>query len=177
MSAMQEEILWKFDGYATTEIRGVLREDHQHIRELASELAATDSAARRKVILDELKPLLISHARAEEAAVYVALMGLENAPDARLAGAQGTVEHHMADLVIERLVYTPDTDSDMWRAHAKVLHESLERHICEEEVVLFDVLGEHFSEGELEAMARQFELTKKRLLKPAMRAVPLSRVA
>jgi len=177
MSAMEKEVLWKFDGYATTEIRGLLRDDHQTIRELAKELAETDSAARRKVILDELKPLLIAHARAEEAAVYVALMGLDDAPDARLAGAQGTVEHHMADLVIERLVYTPDTDSDMWRAHAKVLHESLERHIAEEEIVLFDVLGVHFSDGELEAMARQFESTKNRLLKPAMRAVPLSRAA
>ena len=57
--------------------------------------------------------------------------------------------------------------SDMWRAHAKVLHEALEHHIKEEEGKMFEEIGEHFSDEEREAMAARFIAGKEKLLKPA----------
>jgi hemerythrin-like domain-containing protein len=142
--------------YPDTDVRGLLHADHVRIRELAKDLAEADSAPRRKALLRELKPFLTAHSRSEESAVYAPLMELRNSPDSRLAGNEGMVEHNLADIVMERLANTSDATSDMWKAHAKVLHEALEHHIKEEESELFEELGEHFSDAEREIMAAQF---------------------
>jgi hemerythrin superfamily protein len=142
--------------YPDTDVRGLLHADHVRIRELALQLAEAESAPRRKALLRELKPLLTAHSRSEESAVYTPLMELRNSPDSRMAGNEGMVEHNLADIVLERLAKTSDASSYMWQAHAKVLHESLEHHIKEEESELFEELGEHFSDAEREAMAGEF---------------------
>jgi hemerythrin-like domain-containing protein len=151
--------------YNDADVRSLLHEDHKRIRELAKELAETQSAARRRTLVRELQPLLVAHSRAEEAAVYAPMMELRGSPDSRAAGSEGMVEHNLADIVLGRLVNTADTSSDMWKAHAKVLHESLEHHIREEEGELFHELGEHFSDEEREAMGVQFMRGKDKLLK------------
>jgi len=162
-----EKVKSTLGAYGENDVRSVLHDDHETIRELAKELAETDSAARRKSVLRELKPLLTAHSRSEEAAVYTPLMELRNSPDSRQAGNEGMVEHNLADIVVERLANTADTSSDMWRAHAKVLHEALEHHIKEEEGKMFEEIGEHFSDAEREAMASRFIAGKQKLLKPA----------
>ena len=154
--------------YGENDVRSLLHTDHQRIRDLAKELAETDSSARRKSLLRELKPLLAAHSRSEEAAVYVPLTELRTSPDSRLAGSEGMVEHNLADIVLERLANTSNTTSDMWKAHAKVLHESLEHHIKEEESSVVEELGEHFSDEERETMAAQFVRGKAKLLKAAV---------
>jgi len=149
--------------YSDTDVRGLLHADHVRILELAKDLAETDSAAHRKSVLRELKPFLTAHSRSEEAVVYAALMQLRNSADSREAGNEGMVEHNLADIVIERLAKTYDATSDMWKAHAKVLHEALEHHIKEEEGTAFEELGEHFTAEEREAMATQFVQGKERV--------------
>ncbi|MEO8738690.1 MAG: hemerythrin domain-containing protein [Casimicrobiaceae bacterium] len=149
--------------YSETDVRSLLHADHKRILELAKELAETDSAARRKSVLRDLKPFLTAHSRSEEAAVYAPLMQLRDSPDSREAGNEGMVEHNLADIVVERLANTYDATSDMWKAHAKVLHEALEHHIKEEEGAVFEELGEHFTAEEREAMATQFVQGKEKI--------------
>jgi hemerythrin superfamily protein len=161
--------------YSDTDVRSLLHEDHEKIRTLAKELAETDSAARRKSIVRELKPLLTAHSRSEEAAVYIPLTELKSSPDSRLAGSEGMVEHNLADIVMERLAATADASSDMWRAHAKVIHDLLEHHIKEEESELFEELGEHFSDEEREAMAARFVAGKLEVAKKAASSASASR--
>lgn len=161
--------------YSDTDVRSLLHEDHEKIRTLAKELAETDSAARRKSIVRELKPFLTAHSRSEEAAVYTPLVELKSSPDSRLAGNEGFVEHNLADIVMERLAATPDASSDMWRAHAKVIHDLLEHHIKEEESELFEELGEHFSDDEREAMGARFIDTKIKLSKKPAASASASR--
>jgi hemerythrin-like domain-containing protein len=151
--------------YSDVDVRSLLHSDHKKIRELAKELAETTSAARRKTVIRELQPLLVAHSRSEEAAVYTPMMELRSSPDSRAAGNEGMVEHNLADIVLGRLANTADTSSDMWKAHAKVLHESLEHHIKEEESNLFHELGEHFSDEERQAMGAQFTRGKEKLLR------------
>lgn len=148
--------------YPDTDVRGLLQADHVRIRELAKDLAEAASAPQRKALLRELKPFLTAHSRSEEAAVYAPLMESRKSPDSRLAGNEGMVEHNLADIVLERLANTADATSDMWKAHAKVLHESLEHHIKEEESELFEELGEHFSDAERQGMAAQFLRAKEK---------------
>jgi len=161
--------------YSDTDVRSLLHEDHEKIRTLAKELAETDSAARRKSIVRELKPFLTVHSRSEEAAVYTPLMELKSSPDSRLAGNEGFVEHNLADIVMERLAATADASSDMWRAHAKVIHDLLEHHIKEEESELFEELGEHFTDEEREAMGAQFVAGKVKVAKKAAASASASR--
>jgi len=151
--------------YSDADVRSLLHSDHKKIRELAKELAETQSSARRRTLVRELQPLLVAHSRSEEATVYAPLMELRGSPDSRSAGNEGMVEHNLADIVLGRLANTSDTSSDMWKAHAKVLHESLEHHIKEEENNVFQELGEHFSDEERETMGVQFARGKEKLLK------------
>jgi hemerythrin-like domain-containing protein len=151
--------------YGDADVRTLLHQDHKRIRELAKELAETESAARRRTLVRELQPLLVAHSRSEEASVYTPMMELRGSPDSRAASNEGMVEHNLADIVLGRLVNTADTSSDMWKAHAKVLHEALEHHIKEEEDELFHELGEHFSDEDRETMGVQFTRGKEKLLK------------
>jgi hemerythrin-like domain-containing protein len=149
--------------YPDTDVRALLHADHGQILNLAKELAETESAARRKTVVRELKAILVPHSRSEEAAVYTPMMALRESPDSRQAANEGMVEHNLADIVLDRLANTTDVTSDMWKAHAKVLHEALEHHIKEEEDALFEELGEHFSDAEREMMAAQFLQGKEKL--------------
>lgn len=149
--------------YGDTDVRGLLHADHVRILELAKDLAQTDSAAHRKSVLRDLKPFLTAHSRSEEAVVYAALMKLRNSLDSREAGNEGMVEHNLADIVIDRLANTYNATTDMWKAHAKVLHEALEHHIKEEEGSAFEELGKHFTDEERQTMATQFLQGKERI--------------
>jgi hemerythrin-like domain-containing protein len=160
-----EKVRVRLGTYSDTDVRALLHADHEVIRDLAKELAETQSAARRKTLVRELKEILVPHSRSEEAAVYTPLMRLRNSPDSRAAGSEGMVEHNLADIVLERLANTADVSSDMWKAHAVVLHEALEHHIKEEESKVFEELGEHFSDEQREAMGVEFTQGKLKLLK------------
>ena len=151
--------------YGEADVRSLLHEDHKKMRELAKELAETPSASRRRNVLRELKPLLVAHSRSEEDSVYKPLMALRGSADSRAAANEGMVEHNLTDIVVARLANTADSSSDMWKAHAQVLHEALEHHIKEEEHELFEELGEHFSDEEREAMGGRFIRGRAKLLK------------
>lgn len=153
---VMEKVRSTLGAYSETDVRAMLQSDHQEILQLAREIAEATTAARRHALLRQLKPLLTAHARSEERAVYVPLTELRSSPDSRLAGSEGAVEHSLVDVVLGRMFGTADASTDMWRAHAKVLHESLEHHIKEEENELFEELGEHFSEEQRAAMAQNF---------------------
>jgi hypothetical protein len=163
-----EKVRTTLGQYADTDIRELLHVDHERIRDLARELAETESVMRRKVLLHELRLLLRTHSRSEEAAVYAPLMALHNSPDSRVAGNEGMIEHNLAEIVLDRLANTSAHSSDMWKAHAKILHESLEHHIRQEERAVFEELGEHFSDAEREIMAGLFRLGKEKLLRPVV---------
>ncbi len=142
--------------YSDTDVRALLKTDHETVQDLAKQLAEAKSGPQRRSLLAQLKPLVTAHARAEEQAVYVPLTRLKESPDSRLMGSEGAVEHFLVDMILEKLDAARDATSDMWRAHATVLQELLEHHVKEEESEMFEELGEHFSAEEREAMAVQF---------------------
>jgi Hemerythrin HHE cation binding domain len=161
-----EKVRSTLGAYPDTDVRGLLHVDHARILDLAKELAESESTSRRRTLLAELKPLLVAHSRSEEASVYTPMMALRNYPDSRRAANEGMVEHNLADIVLNRLADTPDVTTDMWVAHAKVLHEALEHHIKEEESTLFEELGEHFTDEDRARMAIHFQSGKDKLLAP-----------
>ena len=56
-----ERVKATLSSYSDGDVRSILHADHQRIRELAKELAETDSAARRRTLVRELKPFLTAH--------------------------------------------------------------------------------------------------------------------
>ena len=146
--------------YADEDIRSLLHDDHDKLKELVKLLASDEPTKKRTAAFEQLKPFLTAHARAEEQAVYNALIAVRGSKDSRAAANEGFVEHSLVDVLLERLGKTELAGTDAWKAHAKVLKEMLEHHIKEEERGVFEELGEHFSDDQRAAMGAQFA-TKK----------------
>ena len=159
-----EKVRSTLGAYRGNDVRALLKADHGTLLEMAKQLADASSAAMRRSLVTQLQPLLVAHSRAEEQAVYAALTKVRDSVEARMAGCEGAVEHSLADVVLGRLVDTRDASTDIWRAHAKVLYALLEHHIHEEESQVFELLGEHFSDDELHAMAKAFLAKREQLM-------------
>jgi len=151
--------------YSATDIRSLLHQDHERIKELTEQLTDDESSQKRVRAFDRLKPFLTAHARAEEQAVYNPLVNLRGSADSRAEGNEGFVEHSLVDVLLERLSKTELAASDLWKAHAEVLKEMLDHHIKEEERGIFEELGEHFTDEEREAMGADFVARKEKLLR------------
>ena len=150
--------------YADTDIRSKLQEDHKIFKELTKGASEGSTPAARAAAFKKLKPLLVAHARAEEAVVYSAMVKLRKSPDSRDYGNEGFVEHSLVDALIAQISSTRPAGSDLWKARAKVLRELLEHHIDEEDKEVFEELGEHFDDARREQMADDFEDRKAALL-------------
>lgn len=155
---------------AASDIRVALREDHDRIKALATEMAEARTAAQRIARFEALKPLLTAHARVEERVVYDALVKLRGKAEAHDLGNEGFVEHSLVDVLLERLGKTSLAGTDAWKAHAIVLKEMLEHHIEEEEDEFFDELARHFDAEARASMAAAFLAGKEDMLESAMEA-------
>ena len=147
-----------------SDVRTLLKEDHDEILDLARTLADEDSVPRRRALFRSLKPLLTAHARAEERAVYTELVKARSKREAKDLGNEGYVEHSLVDVLLERMSKTALAGSDAWKAHATVLKELLEHHIREEEKEIFEGLGEEFTDTRRETMAEAFLEDKREIL-------------
>jgi hemerythrin superfamily protein len=146
------------------DIRSTLHEDHKEILSLVGDMAEARSAEKRMGYFNVLAPLLTSHARAEEAVVYVPLTRAK-AQESKDLGNEGFVEHSIVDALMERMAKPASVGTDGWKAHATVLKELLEHHIKEEEDEIFSALSKHFSDRQRETMAASFTREKARLMK------------
>lgn len=126
----------------------LLERDHLELKALLKEGVALDESSldERRALLARLAPLLTTHEAMEEQVLYPALKSHPEAKDIVLEGYQ---EHHVADIFLEELKTLPPSD-ERWGAKLKVLQESLEHHIEEEEGDMFKKARAAFSEAELD---------------------------
>ena len=87
----------------------------------------------RTALLDTLTAALDVHELIEEKILYPALKPHAETRDIVLEGFQ---EHHVADVLVKEL-HEVAKDDEQWGAKFKVLQESLEHHIKEEEGTMF----------------------------------------
>jgi hemerythrin superfamily protein len=140
------------------DIRTMLRQDHDEAMKLARDMYESESGDERRALLRQLKPALLIHSRAEEKEVYDALLKFPD-QDLRDLAYEGYVEHGVLDDLLEKLLKSRKTETDEWKAHAKVLLEFLERHMDDR---MCSALEEHFSDEERESMGRRFTAAKSR---------------
>jgi len=143
------------------DIRTMLRQDHDEAIKLARDMYEAESGDERRALLRQLKPALLIHSRAEEKEVYDALLKFPD-QDLRDLAYEGYVEHGVLDDLLEKLLKSRKTETDEWKAHAKVLLDLLERHMAEDNEKMCAVLEEHFSDDERESMGRRFTAAKSR---------------
>src|SRR5690349_21015663 len=109
----------------------LLEEEHKRFKKILEEGEETTERARagRAELFERLKRGLQIHEKMEEEVLYPALKAHPQAKDIVLEGFE---EHHVADMIVAELDET-DVSDERWAAKWKVLKESLEHHIEEEE--------------------------------------------
>ncbi len=125
----------------------LLETDHRRFEDLLKQgEESTERAIKsRKELLETLTAELNLHELVEEKILYPAL---KSHPEARDIVLEGYQEHHIAD-VLTRELHGLSTDDEQWGAKFKVLKESLEHHIQEEEGEMFRKARGIFSREDL----------------------------
>ena len=136
----------------------LLEADHRRFEQLLKQGEETTSRAvkRRNEILDTLSDTLNLHELIEEKVLYPAL---KEHPETRAIVLEGFEEHHVADVVVAEL-HKLAKNNDQWGAKFKVLKESIEHHIQEEEGNMFRVARTILSREELDALGARMRAMK-----------------
>ncbi len=136
----------------------LLEKDHRRFEELLKQGEETTERAvkGRNELLNTLTVELNLHELVEEKILYPALKAHPEARDIVLEGYQ---EHHVAD-VLTRELHALAADDERWGAKFKVLKESLEHHIQEEESDMFRKARGIFSREDLRALGAQMTKMK-----------------
>ena len=146
----------------------LLESDHRRFEDLMKQGEETTERAvkGRTALLDTLTAALDVHELIEEKVLYPALKPHAAARDIVLEGFQ---EHHVADLLVKEL-HDLAKDDEQWGAKFKVLSESLQHHIKEEEGTMFPAARKVLSAEELQALgARMRKLKAEEQRRPAAR--------
>jgi iron-sulfur cluster repair protein YtfE (RIC family) len=158
VDAITKRLPWAKDENDPLEL---LKTDHRHFEKLLKEGEDTTERARkgRREILKALTKDLNVHEAIEEQILYPALEPHAEAHDVVLEGSQ---EHHVADIQIKEL-HDVATDDEQWGAKFKVLKESIEHHISEEENRMFPAARGVLAKEELLALGARMRKLKSEL--------------
>ena len=143
----------------------LLEQDHRRLEALVKQAVDTDpkALADRKSILGQLARELVLHEQLEEKVLYPALKSHPEGKDIVLEGYQ---EHHVADVLLKELQEMPPSD-ERWGAKMKVLKESLEHHIEEEEGEMFKTARAVFDGEQLAAIGQRMQAMKDAADRPS----------
>lgn len=136
----------------------LLEADHRRFEKMLTQGEETTARAikGRTELLNTLTAELHLHELVEEKILYPALKAHPEARDIVLEGYQ---EHHVADVLVQEL-HTLTADDERWGAKFKVLKESLEHHIQEEEGDMFRKARGIFSREDLQALGAEMAKMK-----------------
>jgi hemerythrin-like domain-containing protein len=152
------------DSDAQTDILTTLKQEHDEVRQLLSQLQEAEAAGERRRLVEEIKAALVPHTKAEEKVVYDAVIALRDKA-AKQDGYEGYLEHEWASKTLLRLA-AASANSPEHRAAAKVLKELVEHHIEEEERNVWKDVKEHFSDEKRQQMNAAFLKAKSRVRIP-----------
>jgi hemerythrin superfamily protein len=137
-----------------------LEKDHIELKQLLWELVSLkEDDDYRYVLIEEIRSLLIPHARAEESVFYNTLRAIDADKKIILHGYQ---EHLEAESLL-RSLQVMDKMNMSWKGTAKKLQETLLEHIQDEETEIFDEARNAFSDIEAQAMGDAFNQLKPKI--------------
>lgn len=135
----------------------LLERDHKTMKALLERALKASAETKREELLDEIRTALVAHERMEEELFYPPLEEHKKTHDIVLEGYE---EHHVADLILDELLQI-EPGSEVWHAKLKVLKESLEHHIEEEEGEMFPKARKVLGDDELERLGEQMAEVKR----------------
>jgi hemerythrin-like domain-containing protein len=144
----------------------LLKNDHQAVKELLTELADTTSRAvkRRTTLLREIHLNLHAHTTIEEEIFYPAYKEAGDKEQAKMY-FEALEEHRAAeDLVLPDLLQT-DPSSEQFSGRAKVLKELIEHHVKEEEQDMFKQANSLLDKATLQELGEQMAQRKQEVIK------------
>jgi hemerythrin-like domain-containing protein len=139
----------------------LLKQDHDRVKRLCDELDEANTLERRRQLFAEIEGEIKLHEECEEKVLYPTLRNHPRLKDLVLEGYQ---EHHVVDLILGELRNLSPSD-ESWPAKVKVMHESLEHHIEEEEEKMFPKARKELSKEQLEELGRQMQAIKDQKFK------------
>ena len=142
-----------------------LTPEHDEVAELLKQLVASDRAAERKAILQQIRSALVPHLRAEEKVVYNGIYAVKD-KDAKRDSAEGYMEHQLAEKMLVTLEHIDNAMSPEFAAGSKVLKEIITHHVEEEESNVWKDVKQHFSSEQRVDMNKRF-LARKKQVQPA----------
>jgi Hemerythrin HHE cation binding domain len=155
VAAISERLPWTPDDNDPIVL---LEADHRRFEKLLKDGEDTTERAvkRRQQLLATLSAELNVHELIEEKVLYPAL---KPHPEARDIVLEGFQEHHVADLIVKEL-HGLAADDEKWGAKFKVLRESIEHHIEEEEGEMFRTARAILTREELQALGARMKAMK-----------------
>lgn len=137
-----------------------LEADHKKVATLLAELEDTTERAvkTREALFMEIDDALMLHTRIEEEVVYPVLEELKKTHDIVLEGIE---EHHVIKVLLEELAEVPE-NTEQWTAKLKVLKESVEHHVEEEEGTMFPKARHALTQEQKEELAQNIEAMAER---------------
>lgn len=148
-------------GSAEHDVLSTLEAEHDEAQELLERLVDSHGSRERKRLLEKLKQVLLPHIKAEERAVYDAVLALRNR-GARIDGNEGYIEHSLVDQSLKELDRL-GAGTVEFAATARVLKELVDHHVREEEKNIWTQIRDNFSAEQREQMNRAFLVAKKRV--------------
>jgi hemerythrin superfamily protein len=139
----------------------ILKADHKKVSALLEKLEKTteEKAEQREKLFAQFRTEMLTHAKAEEKAVYSHLKSEEKTKDITLEAYE---EHALVEHLISQLDALDKSD-ETWTAKMTVLKEMIEHHVEEEEGDMFKKMKKTFDSNELESMAKEMTVLKRRL--------------
>ena len=134
----------------------LIKQDHKRLKKLLEETLEAEGA-EREPRMDHLRTELVAHERMEEEVLYPRLRDEKKARESVLEGYE---EHHVADVILDELLDVPP-ETDLWKAKVKVLKESVEHHMEEEEHELFKKARAILDRDELKHLGARMEQIKR----------------
>lgn len=142
-----------------------LEKDHEKLKALVEDLVEVSERGERrraKLLVEEIRDVMIPHARAEEAVFYSVLGTFGEAQP--LVLHRGFQEHIEAEALLRSLQEKEDLDKE-WNLLLEKFQKLVFEHIQEEESELFSTARKFLSETDAIMMATTFEQLKPQITK------------
>lgn len=144
----------------------MLREDHDKVRELLSELSNTTNRAakKRSDLLQKIKKEVLIHTQIEEEVFYPAFRDSQ-AEESKKLFYEAKEEHRAVDELVLPDIESTETATDEFAGRVKVLKDMIEHHAEEEEKEIFPKAKKALSKEELEQLGERMAERKQELEK------------
>ena len=149
----------------TTNAIGMLKEDHDNVKDLFERFEKTNGSATKAKIVSEALTALKVHATIVEELFYPAVR--QNIEDEEGLMDEADEEHHVAKILIAELEKMAG-DEEHWDAKFQVLAESVRHHIKEEEGKMFKEAKK--TEIDFDTLGSQMAHLKQRLMREGVPA-------